>query len=388
MYDPAIWTKANSPSGDASTGCPVYYASSGLQFRALDWQPCGPGCERTPTSTFYPTGYAVLGTTLVNGVTQPIASLPESTKYGQPTTSLLSWRNLATGEVYGAVRRLNESGLNGCSAPGTNYDEPRMGFFAETLFSVRWDSGFTLKISPKTPTGVSGLWSLSDTDTTFTSGGEVSVWPISGGRYPLEKPSGARWGDGDGDMMVWTDGQRLRGWRDDGQGVRTIAQGFPAPLYATAISPTRVLAVLGDNLPQSSPSMYTSLSFWWAPRAAEDVSSLGDVVEHPFRGPGGRKIGSQRSPTTWGDWATTQAAWTDEKNAWQKVYLVVHFPMKRTSSVFPRPGTAFTKFDVSVTLDETYLYMTETSNEKPYEYAYIRLKLSELDAYMASQAAP
>jgi len=230
-----------------------------------------------------------MSTAVINGVTEPYAALTEATKYGAPGTIFVSWRNLATGEVHGAVRC--DSAVTGCAGDALYDDEARMGSFRSVLFSVRWDSGFRLKLSTSLPAGllmsVSGGWGMSDTDTMYLAAGQVKGYPIDGleGQPPfvLEKPSGARYGDADGDMMVWTDGPRLRGWAADGEGVRTIVQAFPAPLFTTAMSPARVLAVLGvDPAPQGWP-LYTSLSFWWAPRAAEDVTGLGEVVDRRRR---------------------------------------------------------------------------------------------------------
>ena len=386
VFDPNIWSKVSAPSGDTSTGCPLFVASTGLQFRALEWESCGAGCEIVAPTTFYPTGYAVLGTVVVNGVTEPLAALLEGTKYGAPLTSLLSWRNLATGEVHGAVRRY-EQGNTGCSAPSTNWDEPRMGSFHDVLFSAKWEDGFSLKVSAAVPAGLlqfaSGVWGMSATETTFFSGGgQIKAYPIDQPPYVLESQTNARWGDVDGDLAVWVAVPRLKGWANDGQGVRTIAESLPFPIYAPAVSPTRIVAVLGDDLPHPDPGVYSTVRFWTAPRAAKDVSNLGSLVDHPFQAPGGVAFAPSIAPHTWGDWASVAVSWTDAKNLPHQAHLVAHLPSKKTWTLTPRAGTVF---GVSSTLDENYLYLTEESTTKPYPFRILRLTLAELDGYVAGQ---
>lgn len=392
VWDPAIWKKFDPPSGDESTGCPLYVATTGLQFRPMVWEKCGPACEIMRPTTFYPGGSGVLGTALVNGAVEPIATILEVTNQGVPATSLLSWRNLSTGEVHGAVRR-RELGMTGCTGPSTNFDQPRIGIFGDTLYSARWDNGFKLKVSSALSPGlftlVSGVWGMSDAETQFASlGGKVIAYPIDQPSFVVESPSKARWGDADGDLAVWTAGTELRGWRNDGLGPRLIAQGFPSILWSVALSPDRIVAILGDDQPHQLAGLYWRVKFWSAPRKAEDVSALATVLEHPFEAPGGVEFSPNPAPATWGDWASEMVGWRDAKKRPYSAQLVVHLPTSKTWTLTAREGTRFTKSGGNATFDEKYVYLNEESQIFPYEFEVLRIPLAELDTYVATQPPP
>jgi len=66
--------------------------------------------------------------------------------------------------------------------------------------------------------------------------------------------SGAQPGDGLGDLVLWQElrraeetGSRVRGWRPDGGGVRTLLDGIPVDTCSVGLSPTHVAGMASDS---------------------------------------------------------------------------------------------------------------------------------------------
>ena len=395
VSDPSLWTKVDTPGRDVVTGCEVYTGTSGLGFRPMDWTSCGPGCGLFLPTSFTKNGWAVVGTAMVAGKAESFVHLQESTHSTEvyPTYVLRSWRNLATGEVHGAVRMYRTSSdQSGCAAPSAFADEPRMGAFAaaasDALFSVHWEAGFSIKVSPSLPTGLLqsawGGWGSSSLNTLFVTSGKVSGWPTDGPTYDVETPSGAQWGDEEGGFSVFVDRPRIRGFLGAGGAVETVAENLPGFVHAPAISPTRIAVLVGDDVPAAGLGAYTGLRVWSAPRAFQNLSTQGEVVELPVPKTIDGYVGVGDFHT-WGDWAAVQVGWYGASGPPISAIIVARLSTKKTWMVRELTDTLNRRH---FTIDDDYLYFSEAHGKPGVGVApleIVRVGLAELDAFVAYQ---
>jgi len=273
LDDPDVWTPL---PGQESWDDLCSYASADpdrIGFPALEWEPCGEGCSRAELGQ----GYFERSTALALSTTadgEPHVLLTQGAK-GNPV-----WferiLDLNSGKTIAAVRAVKNgmlvidgSAYTPCS--GAYYTRNGLEFGAGRSFrdgrphvhlrgSWQLDSKSWLWQLPWPTTADRGFSTDYCNALSMEAGGRT-FWLCLDGLYGAIDPGssrherletfddgfiGARLGDGLGDLIAWQElrrgevGSRVRGWRPDGQGVRTLLGDIPVDTCSVGLSPTHV----------------------------------------------------------------------------------------------------------------------------------------------------
>lgn len=210
-------------------------------------------------------------------------------------------------------------------------------------------------------------------------GGWGSVYRLSlpvGQWFPVEVPSAFRDGTADGDLAAWTEvgNTRIRGWSNDGLGVRTLLESAPVDTCFLAMSATQVVGITLNGACDGAEGVH----FWAAARSGAAVTGVrvGPVV------PGSVRPSHTVEQRTQGDYASIML-WNRDDYDYEHPYVIItQLSTWRTWRVRPSPGSGL--FSSGTALDDRYLYLGEnngTGAEVRVVRQITRIPLAALDQY-------
>jgi hypothetical protein len=282
LGDPGIWKLV--PGLEFTDPCKVYEAVPGATtFPNLSWESCGTGCESADAvqglGEF--TASPVVSVHAIGGSAEPIAALTYVVETAKKVYEPRRFLSLSSGKTGAAVLRTHAAGAAvGCGAifrksdtslfTGISQNKLAVSGYVDTSKgSVRWaqpplasssipiaytaidvESGpYVFGIEP------GNVWGLLDFN--------LHEWTL------VESKSTARVGAGEGDLAVFPDhpyggSPRLRGWRADGLGMRTLAEPIPANTCLVALTPTQVIGQTSEDLACETKQP----RLWYASRSA------------------------------------------------------------------------------------------------------------------------
>lgn len=289
LADGSIWKPVAAV--DFLQGCSVYEASgSATKFAPIAWKSCGPGCEEAD-----PVGglgslvsSQVVSVHRLDGSASPVTAM----EYGLKTAGYIReahrFVDLRTGSTLAAFQRVYPASVT--KSPCSSFRQPETALFTGIVgngfglpaivevanSSLRW-------IGPELPIAQipTAYWALDiDVGPRLFAITPGTVWglldPTQHVWSEVESGSNAVIGSGEGDLAIWLDypsstSARIRGWRPDGLGVRTLAASVPPTTRTISLSPTRVVGFMADD-----PSGYATVNpkLWHGARSDLENGTL------------------------------------------------------------------------------------------------------------------
>jgi hypothetical protein len=308
--------------------------------------------------------------------------------------------DLRSGDTVGAVGTLWHLGPQYVPCSFGRHDEaPRASLIAGELmridFSFDPQGGAAWMPAPIPVAGVPFVGGMAfDIDQPqprfFAGGGTIHTLDYAAGAWTvLAQSEPAEHGAGEHDLGVWVSpvisgSQRLRGYKDDGQGVRTFADSVPTNTCRIGLSSDYVVGLAADTEDCLEP---TQIKLWRAPRAdPNDGLIQGPVLGIPFTEPGGGW-----PLRTWGDYAGLGVA-VFGAGGFQYHLYVVELSTWKLWRINARSGFIW---KLTFTFDEEYLYTAEQPidaaqqfNTKDVATGIIRIPLASLDQSVLAQPIP
>lgn len=341
LEDPDIWKPL--PGQEGWDDACFYRAAlpDRQRFPPLVWEPCGDGCERADVLQGYGTiaatpaiSPAAMGTRAAPVLHFVQAKLPRNGTY---SVSLQRSIDLASGETLAAVQQVMRT-RDGLATCGVSAVTATSGL-AHSMFRSRQDQlpSFALQ-GTWDPEQRAWNWQLPwlaiedfgfqptwcDTvgmqagGRSFYLCGEVvraQLTPGSSAISVLDEPGSAGWfvtgrGAALADLILWPEvaktqsSSRVRAWRPDGNGLRTLVDGVPVDTCAVGLSDTHVA---GFSTAGACSSYQPDGRLWVAERTSE--STVGDVRVGPvfWKNP----VTEFGSVATWGDFAAV--VWLEQQ---------------------------------------------------------------------------
>ena len=298
-----------------------------IQLPALSWQPCGEGCARADVLQGHGTvaGAAYMTTSLHGGVATPYLRMAQG-GMSAATHKLKLQRNvdLRSGRTVAATlqtMRLKD-GYTTCSAPPTGSGlasetlRSRAGSLPPWLIRGTWDVGerrwiWQLPWVTRDEMGFDSSWC---SHTGMEAGGRrfyfcgnvvrAALAPGSSEITQLDVPGDAGFGVGHGaslgDTVIWSEldksqpGSRVRAWKPDGRGVRTLLDGITVATGAVGVSDTHVA---GFSTAGACDFYRHEGRLWIAERTESDA--LANFRLGPIFWP--EPVVEARDVATWGD---------------------------------------------------------------------------------------
>lgn len=173
-----------------------------------------------------------------------------------------------------------------------------------------------------------------------------STWEI------LESPSSSLYGAGGDEWAVWVESnsRRLRAFRADGAGIRTLTESVPTTTCALAVGSSSVLGVASDACLGGS----RKLQVWSNPMTEGSTPSVVATLQGPVY------LSAPDSIRSYGDYAAILARPLQDAGTQGVPYFAV---IRLSTGTVWRIGgrTPFVIQDTTWTLDDTFLYWGERS---------------------------
>jgi len=218
-------------------------------------------------------------------------------------------------------------------------------------------------------------------------GGGVAIWPdpSSSAWQVLETVSPSFQGAGYGDLGIWSDIQpdlssRLRGWKGDGEGIRTLVDPIPGPTCDVSLSPTHVAGYARPGQGRVCENPTNPIQFWVAPRLPDGSVGKPDVL---LTIPGLPAGVGRAGVKTWGEYGAMLLGPTDANGnpiPKEEYFLVIRLADKALWRVRTRPGRGMHQDAWALT--DKYIYFGETGanfNDTQQIQHLVRLELAQLD---------
>lgn len=302
VYDPTAWELLPAEPGFWDDPCAISEAKSGrIGFPALSWETCGPGCEKADLLQGYdPKVWDPILSTVRSSSGAPSAYLQVTNLLPArpPGAKLLSLRriiDLASGRTVVAtkVERFKVSHYSLCSISGgfpsasildayrSNEDQ------SESVTMTGWFDFLNSKMKwyPQLP-----LSAESNLCERFTTDGNGKMFyacytKIRGNIQPntadivdlatMDDDHMAVVGTGEGELAIWSEYRlslpppettsRIRGWRNDGEGIRTIVPDMPGTVCGLGLDGSEIAGFSVDEVnpygcygPQANPRLWVA----------------------------------------------------------------------------------------------------------------------------------
>ncbi len=374
VLDDSRWEPIAPPEGMTWGNCASYSLAKDLtDTEVFSWgDSCGEGCTQM---------------NLKWGNIFPHASTTSTWNHGGKITTLYAgtwvWADhsvrrlidLETGKTLIAFRGHAPGGPGSpsCSSTGRFFEESR---FTQTFpknkegksfFFDAWMHADTGKVdwAPPIPLVQSGLAYF------FNDVGGGSEFLASGDGVKridfvtqkievIDSESLANIGSGEGDLAIWVDlspgfgKERIRGWAPDGKGARTLAEGFPLPLFQVVLGPKYMAGRMLEDGIFSGSQQAEAVHFLASPRAY-DASQAKISYSPGFKFPQPRHLGVG---STRGDYMLTATFYNDPPGVpapWLMNWLITHIPSWKTYEIQLPPKAVHP--DRGSNLSDTHLYL-------------------------------
>lgn len=387
IEDPGAWTPLPGQK-DWDDLCLFSYANQDqIKYPALNWESCGNGCERADVNhgVFEHSAQAALSTSEEDGVA--LLRLGQGST-GEPT-ALQRVISLTSGETLAAVKtvstgQISKEGQAFSACSGLGFVHSGIEFGAGRSFADGRDSvhlrGFWMREErtwlwqlPWQSVNERGFRTDYCWEFTMEAGGRT-FWSCLDNVYGAIEPGSSVYavidsrGDGYvaatsgatmGELAIWTQMKslpagsppvsRIRGWRPDGEGARTLLDEIPVQTCEVGVSPTHVVAFSNVGCGYGPEGR-----IWIARREEDDTLTdfrLGPILSYEW-------VAASR-PSMWGEYVAVGYGKVGYENLNERGQLL----LVRTSDWAMREIWAPKEHEFAVTtVTDRYIYAIPTRN--------------------------
>jgi hypothetical protein len=364
------------------SGCHVYTTVGAGPFSPLAWTSCGEGCEFADVTAGKGPWVATSAASNRRGTAyafwaHPLGDMPGHDFLANLVRLSDGVTVAAMGVKFGGATCANSYFPNTALvawhlAGPTGAERQSFGLVADPTHGWTWTPAVLASTVPANRVA----FDMGAHVVGLGMGAVYALSPPSSTWEPVESPSTSLFGAGGDDVAVWVESNstRLRAWKADGAGVRTLTEALPGKTCVVAVGSQAVLTVASDACLGATNGIRLSRLPLGEPSSAPEL-----VAQIP----GAIFLAAPDALRSYGDYAALLAWGVDKSGAKQgpPYFVVVRLS---TGKALRIDSTApLVAQDTTWTLDDKYLYWGER-NDSELEHGHVsrmvRFPLAKLES--------